>query len=120
MRELSITMPPTGRRSIMRKSLLALLTVLLPACAAAQGTATPPTAPAASPRGPDTPTSTIPGGTATVTPTLIPSNDAPIPAVDSSGANRSTAGSASGEAKAPIGAPRLPGEPSNPPTGPSE
>jgi hypothetical protein len=101
----------------MRKSLLALLVVLLPACAAAQGTVTSPTAPV--PRGPDTPIATVPGGTATVTPPL-PSNTMPTPAVDSAGANRSSTDSSTGEAKPPIGAPRLPGEPSNPPTGPND
>ncbi len=108
----------------MRKSLLGLVIVLLPACATAQVSSAPPAAApvrgATAPKGPDTPVSTIPGASPTVAPAPVPSNDTPIPAVDSSGANRSATESTTGEAKAPIGAPRLPGEPANPPTGPDE
>jgi len=100
----------------MRNSLIALAAVLAlaPAYGSAQVAATPPavsigTTPA--PRGPDTPVATVPAQPANV--------DLPLPSVDSSGANRSSE-STTGEAKPPIGAPRLPGEPMNPPTGPDD
>ncbi len=103
----------------MRKLLLALAAVaLVPAYGGAQVAATPPAVSigtTAAPRGPDTPVATVPGA-APVQPANI---DLPLPSVDSSGANRSNS-STTGEAKPPVGAPRLPGEPMNPPTGPDE
>ena len=105
----------------MRNSLLALAALaLVPIGAAAQVAGTPPAAsvgPAPAPSGTDTPVATVPGTVRSAPPT---SNESlPLPSVDSSGANRSNE-SITGQVKAPIGAPRLPGEPSNPPTGPDE
>lgn len=67
------------------------------------------------PRGMDTPVTKVPGTVRSEPPNLNP----PLPTVDSSGANRSN-DSATGEVKPPIGAPRLPGEPINPPSGPDD
>jgi hypothetical protein len=108
------------RISPMRASLAAFaLVALAPAYASAQATGTPPTAAGrTAPSGTDTPVAAVPGGPP-VSVSSQSSIDAPLPTVDSSGANRSRT-STTGEAKAPIGAPRLPGEPSNPPTGPDD
>jgi len=103
----------------MRNSLSALATLaLVPAYASAQVAATPPAVSVGTttaPSGPDTPVATVPGTVRAEPPNVSP----PLPSVDSSGANRSNE-STTGEAKAPIGAPRLPGEPANPPTGPDD
>jgi hypothetical protein len=103
----------------MRDSLLALAVLaLVPTYAGAQVAGTPPAVSVGTPapRGPDTPVATVPGTVRAEPPNVNP----PLPSVDSSGANRSSDMSTTGEAKAPIGAPRLPGEPSNPPTGPDD
>jgi hypothetical protein len=104
----------------MSISLAALAVVaLVPAYASAQVSGTPAAAGKTAPSGTDTPAATVPG-TVRLDPSIRPSNvDAPLPTVDGSGANRSNS-STTGEVKAPIGAPRLPGEPSNPPTGPND
>lgn len=105
----------------MRNSLLVLAVLALaPAYAQAQVAGKPPAAAAVAspptPSGADTPTAAIPGAPGTASPANV---DLPLPSVDSAGANRSSL-STTGEAKAPIGAPRLPGEPLNPPSGPSD
>ncbi len=101
----------------MRNSLLALAVLaLVPAYAGAQVAGTSPAVSVGSaPRGPDTPATTVPGTVRAEPPNVNP----PLPSIDSSGANRSDS-STTGEVKAPIGAPRLPGEPLNPPTGPQD
>ena len=94
------------------------LVAAAPALAIAQITGAPSSAGAAgstAPRGMDTPVARVPGTVRSEPPNVNP----PLPSVDSSGANRSN-DSATGEVKAPIGAPRLPGEPVNPPTGPDD
>lgn len=102
----------------MRNSLLALAVLaFVPAYAGAQVAGTPPSVSVGSaPRGADTPATTVPGTVRAEPPNVNP----PLPSVDSSGANRSSDMSTTGEARAPIGAPRLPGEPSNPPSGPDD
>ncbi len=104
----------------MRNSLLVLAVLALaPVYAQAQVAGKPPAAAVASPptpSGADTPTAAIPGTPAVSAPANV---DLPLPSVDSAGANRSNS-STTGEVKAPIGAPRLPGEPLNPPSGPSD
>ena len=104
----------------MRKSLLVLAVLALaPAFALAQVAGKPPAAAVASPpapSGPDTPTAAIPGAPNTAMPANV---DLPLPSVDSAGTNRSSS-STTGEVKPPIGAPRLPGEPINPPSGPND
>jgi hypothetical protein len=103
----------------MRNSLLALAALaLVPAYASAQIAGTPPAAAGrVAPSGTDTPATTVPGTVQAAPPIVV---STPSPPIDSSGANRSSALSSTGEAKAPIGAPRLPGEPSNPPSGPQD
>lgn len=99
----------------VRYATLALVAVA-PALAMAQMTGAPSSAGAAggtAPRGMDTPVAKVPGTVRSEPPNVAP----PLPSVDSSGVNRSN-DSATGEVKPPIGAPRLPGEPVNPPTGP--
>lgn len=103
----------------MRNSLLALAVLaLVPASAGAQVAGTPAgtVGSMTAPRGPDTPVAKVPGTVRAEPPNVTP----PLPSVDSSGANRSSDLSTTGEAKAPIGAPRLPGEPSHLPTGPDD
>ena len=104
----------------MQKSLLVLAVLALaPAYAQAQIAGTPPSAAVATPptpSGADTPTTAIPGAPNLAKPANV---DLPLPSVDSAGANRSSS-STTGEVKPPIGAPRLPGEPLNPPSGPSD
>lgn len=104
----------------MRNSLLALAVLaLVPASAGAQVSGAPSAGTVgstAAPRGPDTPVAKVPGTVRVEPPNVTP----PLPSVDSSGANRSSDLSTTGEAKAPIGAPRLPGEPSHLPTGPDD
>jgi hypothetical protein len=104
----------------MRNSLLALAVLaLVPASAGAQVAGTPPAVSVGTPtapRGPDTPVAKVPGTVRAEPPNVNP----PLPSVDSAGANRSSDLSTTGEAKAPIGAPRLPGEPSHLPTGPDD
>jgi hypothetical protein len=96
------------------------LAALVPAAALAQTAGAPPSVSAGAagntaPSGADTPVATVPG-----TGRAEPPNASPgTPTVDSSGANRSN-DSTTGEVKPPIGAPRLPGEPMNPPTGPND
>ena len=94
----------------MRNSLVALAVLaLVPAYAGAQVAGTSPAVSVGSaPRGPDTPVTTVPGTVRAEPPNV----NRPLPSVDSSGANRSSDMSTTGEARAPIGAPRLPGEPS--------
>ena len=104
----------------MRNSLLVLAVLaLVPAYAQAQVAAKPPAAAVASPPAPsgaDTPTAAIPGAPGTAATANV---DLTLPTVDSAGANRSNS-STTGEVKPPIGAPRLPGEPLNPPSGPND
>ncbi len=96
-------------------SAICIALLLLPVMAVAQTgtpTAIPPRAAgAAPPSGNDTPVAPIAG---TSTDPTGPS----LPRVDSSGVNQSSANSATGQVMPPAGAPRLPGEPMTPPTGP--
>ncbi|HLZ67300.1 MAG TPA: hypothetical protein VKQ29_13795 [Aliidongia sp.] len=97
-----------------------VLLVLGPGGVAAQvvGAPSPDSAQAAggtAPRGRDTPVPSVPGTVRAEPPNVTPT----LPTVDSSGANRSNE-STTGEVKPPVGAPRLPGEPQNPPTGPDD
>jgi len=104
----------------MRNSLLVLAVIALaPAYAQAQ-VAPKPAAPVIAsppaPSGADTPAAAVPGASGTSTTANV---DLTLPTIDSAGANRSNS-STTGEAKPPIGAPRLPGEPLNPPSGPAD
>ena len=106
----------------MRKSVLALgatLMLILPAALPAGAQVAPSPPAGVAPRGADTPVAPVPGAGPSIPPNALPATATPLPSVDSGGANRSS-DSATGEAKPPIGAPRLPGEPANPPTGPED
>ncbi|HEV2675606.1 MAG TPA: hypothetical protein VGV37_13765 [Aliidongia sp.] len=103
----------------MRKSSLAALALLLasPGYALAQTAGAPAvTAPhttgAVAPSGTDTPVTSVPGIR------LEPANT-PLPTVDGSGVNQSGDTSNTGAVMPPAGAPRLPGVPMNPTTGPT-
>ena len=103
----------------MRKPLSALyaLLAIAPLAAFAQTTTSPSPVPTSAagvtaPSGADTPVSPVPGAPSE------PSNAQP-PTIDSSGVNQSSAHNATGAVMPPPGAPRLPGVPMNPPTGPT-
>ncbi len=94
---------------------LTALMVMAPLAAAAQTSGVPAVPPRVggtiAPSGTDTPVAPVPGTTAS------PAQSS-FPTVDSSGANQSSENNATGAAMPPAGAPRLPGTPMTPPTGP--
>lgn len=97
-------------------AIVALL-VVAPAVAPAQTAGVPATAAsraagATAPSGTDTPVAPVAG-------TRLDPADRPLPTVDGSGVNQSSDTSSTGAVMPPVGAPRLPGVPLNPPTGPS-